>query len=184
MKRIIVSISLLLSIASVGAMTQGPVNIGSSAIGQQNEFALANALVKGNAAEVEAILARPGVSAIARFKLLHYAGLSPIQVVFNFDVLDKLAKAELLVAKGATPADLNLNELLLKAVAKVKPDEVRWLIAKGAKDIGGKALAQANALEEGAFSADEKARLAKIKTLLTLKEPLAVRKPAPAKPKQ
>lgn len=82
---------------------------------------------------------------------------TPLEIVFENESPNKLEIAQILLDKGADKEDL--NQFLLPAVQALKTSddmtEVNWLLAHGAKDVDGKAMAFMKAGREEAAATPE-----------------------------
>lgn len=124
---------------------------------RQKEMALIVAINTGDVDKVKQLIDEK-VEVRKPFKLIFYAGQTPLEVIFGNDTPKKFEIAELLLTAGANKEDL--NRFLQDAVQAEDYEQVLWLVNHGAKDIDGKA-----------FELIEKKR---VETQKTTEEPEAV----------
>jgi hypothetical protein len=128
-----------------------------AALARQNEMALIVAINTGDTEKVKQLIDDKKVDVKKPFKLLFYAGQTPLEVIIANDTPKKFEIAKLFLEAGA---DKNsLNQLLAPAIeaAKASRDmtEVTWLLELGAKDVDGKAFDLLEQMRASRLSADQ-----------------------------
>ena len=113
------------------------IALGGAAFARQKEMALIVAINTGDVDKVKQLIAEK-VEVKKPFKLLFYAGQTPLEVILANDTPKKFEIAELLLNAGANEEDL--NRFLQDAVNADDYEQVVWLVNHGAKDIDGKAF--------------------------------------------
>lgn len=144
--------------------------IAGATLALPSERVFVAALNNGDVATVKQLIDEQRVDVTKPFKLLFYAGETPLEVTLASDKPERLEIAGLLLEAGANKQDL--NRFLQDAVAADDYEQVMWLLDRGAKDTDDKALElienkRANVQEEAT-----EAPVAVEEELITIEKPI------------